>query len=241
MAAAKRGGAARATVADGCVEPLAGSGRRGCRQRPGRLSADELNGSRAARQWQRVPATCPRRAGDRQFRVARGCGHCCAGPRRARRGARGGCGSARVLAAADGRMAPPDLLGQRTSREHVRRVRGVRGAACGSRHLCRARARRRRAHARDRVSRALCRVRKRARDGAASRRPARCWPEVAIAVPLAIAFSTLLGQMLLPGSRSDPLVYAGVLGVLACVVLAAALLPARRALRVDPIVALRSE
>jgi len=64
---------------------------------------------------------------------------------------------------------------------------------------------------------------------------------IVIGLPLAVGFSLLLGQMMLPGSRSDPLVYAVVVGVLAVVVFAAAMLPARRALRVDPMVALRHE
>ncbi len=62
-----------------------------------------------------------------------------------------------------------------------------------------------------------------------------------VGMPVAIAFSMLLDQLMMPGSRSDPLVYVVVLGVLTCVVLAAAMLPARRALRVDPIVALRND
>lgn len=64
---------------------------------------------------------------------------------------------------------------------------------------------------------------------------------IAIGLPLAVVFSLLLGHMMLPGSRSDPLVYAAVVSVLAVVVFAAAMLPARRALRVDPMVALRHE
>lgn len=62
-----------------------------------------------------------------------------------------------------------------------------------------------------------------------------------IGLPLAFAFTALLAQMLMPGSRSDPLVYAVVIGVLALAVLLAAWLPARRALRIEPMTALRSE
>jgi predicted permease len=64
---------------------------------------------------------------------------------------------------------------------------------------------------------------------------------IAVGVPLALAFSLLLGQMLLPGSPLDPQVHLAVIGVLLLVVVLAALLPARRALRVDPMVALRDE
>ena len=64
---------------------------------------------------------------------------------------------------------------------------------------------------------------------------------IAIGAPFAFGFSMLLDQVMFPGSRADPLVYAVVTGVLACIVVAAALLPARRALRVDPMVALRNE
>lgn len=64
---------------------------------------------------------------------------------------------------------------------------------------------------------------------------------LAVGLPLAVAFTTMLAQMLMPGSRSDPSVYAAVTGVLALAVLLATWLPARRALRVDPMVALRNE
>jgi ABC-type antimicrobial peptide transport system permease subunit len=45
----------------------------------------------------------------------------------------------------------------------------------------------------------------------------------------------------MPGAGSDPRVYAGVIGVLVLIVVAAALIPTRRALRVDPLQALRDE
>ena len=64
---------------------------------------------------------------------------------------------------------------------------------------------------------------------------------LAAGLPLAFAFTAMLAQMLMPGSRSDPLVYLAVVGVLGVAVLFAAWLPARRALRVDPMVALRNE
>jgi predicted permease len=64
---------------------------------------------------------------------------------------------------------------------------------------------------------------------------------LAIGLPLAFAFTAMLAQMLMPGSRTDPLVYLAVIAVLGIAVLLAAWLPARRALRVDPMVALRNE
>jgi ABC-type antimicrobial peptide transport system permease subunit len=62
-----------------------------------------------------------------------------------------------------------------------------------------------------------------------------------IGIPLALAFSRLLGEMVMPGAANDPLVYAMVIAALAVALLFAALIPARRALRVDPMVALRNE
>ena len=64
---------------------------------------------------------------------------------------------------------------------------------------------------------------------------------VLVGLPLAFAFSRVLGDLMMPGSNVDPLVYAGVAGVLVLAVLAAVAVPARRALRVDPMVALRHE
>ncbi len=62
-----------------------------------------------------------------------------------------------------------------------------------------------------------------------------------IGIPLALAFSRLLGAVVMPGASNDPLVYATVIAALAIALLFAALIPARRALRVDPMVALRNE
>ena len=64
---------------------------------------------------------------------------------------------------------------------------------------------------------------------------------LAVGIPLAFAFTAMLAQMLMPGSRTDPLVYLAVVAVLGVSVALAAWLPARRALRVDPMVALRNE
>jgi len=64
---------------------------------------------------------------------------------------------------------------------------------------------------------------------------------LAVGIPLAFVFTETLAQMLMPGSRTDPLVYAAVVAVLLLAVVSAAAIPARRALRVDPMVALRDE
>jgi len=62
-----------------------------------------------------------------------------------------------------------------------------------------------------------------------------------IGLPLAWLCSRALAGLTLNGSGSDPWVYIGVVGVLLLAVLVAGLLPTRRALRVDPMVALRDE
>jgi ABC-type antimicrobial peptide transport system permease subunit len=57
----------------------------------------------------------------------------------------------------------------------------------------------------------------------------------------AAALSQILRQLLYGVSNLDPMAYVGAVGVFAVAVVVAALLPARRALRVDPIRALRYE
>ena len=68
----------------------------------------------------------------------------------------------------------------------------------------------------------------------------------AIGVPSALALTRLMGEMLsgvsrAGVSRTDPLTYIVVVGMLVISALLASYLPARRATRVDPIVALRAE
>jgi putative ABC transport system permease protein len=62
-----------------------------------------------------------------------------------------------------------------------------------------------------------------------------------IGLPLAAIFSVLLSRSLMPGTSVDPWVYLSALLVLLVAVALAATLPLRRALRVDPVVALRHE
>jgi len=57
----------------------------------------------------------------------------------------------------------------------------------------------------------------------------------------AALLSSLLGGLLFEVSPTDPPTFAAGIAVLALVSLAAALLPAQRAARVDPAVALRAE
>ncbi len=62
-----------------------------------------------------------------------------------------------------------------------------------------------------------------------------------VGIPLAVVFSVLLSHNLMPGAAVDPLAYFSALLVLLAAVTLAAVLPLRRALRVDPMVALRHE
>jgi putative ABC transport system permease protein len=63
----------------------------------------------------------------------------------------------------------------------------------------------------------------------------------AVGVPSALALTRLMGGMLSGVTSADPLTYIAVVGMLLISALLASYLPARRATRVDPIVALRAE
>jgi putative ABC transport system permease protein len=73
----------------------------------------------------------------------------------------------------------------------------------------------------------------------------RGWKQVLIGVligtPLAFAFSRLLAGVVMPGAASDPVVYIAVIAALTLALVLAAVVPVRRALRVDPMQALREE
>jgi predicted permease len=64
---------------------------------------------------------------------------------------------------------------------------------------------------------------------------------VLLGLPLAVALSRIVQAQLYGLSPHDPLALAGAVGALTAVALVAGLLPARRATRVDPMLALRSE
>jgi len=64
---------------------------------------------------------------------------------------------------------------------------------------------------------------------------------VLVGVPVALAFSRLMGSLLYGVSPRDFTVFAGVPVLLVAVAVAASYIPARRATRIDPIVALRYE
>jgi ABC-type antimicrobial peptide transport system permease subunit len=64
---------------------------------------------------------------------------------------------------------------------------------------------------------------------------------VAMGIAAALGLTRVMGSMLYGVSPWDPATFCGVALVLLLVALAACYLPARRALRVDPIVALRHE
>ena len=64
---------------------------------------------------------------------------------------------------------------------------------------------------------------------------------VVIGLGVALGVTRLMAAILIGVSPADPLTYAGVAGGLLITALLASFLPARRAARVDPVVALRAE
>jgi putative ABC transport system permease protein len=64
---------------------------------------------------------------------------------------------------------------------------------------------------------------------------------VAIGVVIALAATRVLTAMLFRVSRTDPATYAAIVIVLGAVAMLASYFPARRATKVDPMIALRSE
>ena len=62
-----------------------------------------------------------------------------------------------------------------------------------------------------------------------------------IGVAAALPSARLLGTQLYGVTPNDPVTYGSIVGLLLTVALTATLLPARRAARVDPIVALRAD
>jgi ABC-type antimicrobial peptide transport system permease subunit len=64
---------------------------------------------------------------------------------------------------------------------------------------------------------------------------------IVIGIGAAFGLSRLTSKLLFGVSPSDPLTYVGVAGVIAAIALIACMVPARRAMRVDPLTAIRGD
>jgi ABC-type antimicrobial peptide transport system permease subunit len=64
---------------------------------------------------------------------------------------------------------------------------------------------------------------------------------ISVGLPVTIAMTRLLRDQLFGLTATDPITFAGAIAVVAAITVLAAWLPARRAAKVDPMIALRCE